>query len=150
MDVDCIHALTVALARYERKKPSQILVTPEKIGKRGFGRGKIFDSIIAFWDNKPVGMAVFFPKYAGSLGEEILYIEDLFVLPKYRNRGIGTALLADLARLAQKKGCCRMEWCVFRFNKPAIRFYRGLGCEIREDLPQVRLQAQDFGRLLGA
>ena len=146
-DVATIHELTVALALYERKTPDQILVTPEKLAKWGFGKNKIFEVVIARLDGVPVGMALYFYTYAGSVGAPILYIEDLFVLPEHRGHGIGTALLKHLAAVAAQKECCRMQWAVFNWNEAAIAFYRAIGCELRSDLPQVRLAAENFGLL---
>jgi GNAT superfamily N-acetyltransferase len=141
-DVPAMHALTVALAEYERKRPEEILVTQDKLRKWGFGPNKKFETMMALWDGKPVGLAIYFYTYAGSLGEPILYIEDLFVLPEFRRRHIGTKMLQWLAQRALDDECCRMQWAVFDWNEQAIAFYRALGATIRSDLPQVRMDTQ--------
>ena len=146
-DVNTIFELTYALALYERKTPDQILVTEEKLRKRGFGPAKVFDAVIAFENQVPCAMAVYFFMYAGSIGDPILYIEDLFVLPEYRGRGIGTSLLAELSRIASERECQRMEWHVFAWNTAAIRFYESIGSTVREDLKQVRLESSLFSAL---
>lgn len=140
-DVTVMHDLTFKLALYEKKRPEEILVTPDKLAKWGFGPDKVFDTVLAEVDNMPVGMAVYFYTYAGSVGNPILYIEDLFVLFEHRDRGIGKALLKWLARRALKKECCRMQWAVFDWNAPAIHFYQSIGAAIRSDLPQVRMNS---------
>jgi len=147
-DVPIIYALTVALAKSEQKPSDQILVTEERLRKWGFGPNRIFHAIIANWEKKPVGVAVYFYTYAGYLGQPVLFLEDLFVLPEFRSRGIGKKMLQDLANIAQKQNCCRMQWAVFDWNQDAIRFYEKIGATVRKDLLQVRLEPNQFDRLL--
>lgn len=148
-DVEAIYQLTIGLAMFERKTMEQILVTREKIQELAFGPNKVFEAIIARNGAESIGMAVYFYAYAGSMGAPILYGEDLFVLRQFRGRGVGTNLLQELARKATERGCCRMQWSVFDWNKDAINVYEKLGATIRRDLHQVRLDASDFGSLLG-
>jgi GNAT superfamily N-acetyltransferase len=143
-DVKTIYDLTVALALYEKKTLDQILVTADKLHQHGFGPNKVFDCVIAWLQGEPVGMAVYFFSYAGSIGDPILYIEDLFVLPEHRSHGMGTKLLQHLASLAEERQCCRMEWHVFDWNDGAKKFYEAIGCDFRPDLIQVRLEAAKF------
>jgi GNAT superfamily N-acetyltransferase len=76
---------------------------------------------------RPAGFALFFPNYSTFLARPGLYLEDLFVKPEYRGRGIGRALLVHLAKIAGERGCGRMEWAVLDWNAPAIAFYESLG-----------------------
>lgn len=146
-DVQTILELTVALAEFEKKTPEQILVTREKLERWGFGPDKVFDAYIARKDDKAIGMAVCFFKYAGSVGEPIFYIEDLFVLPEERGKGYGKSLFKYLAGLALERDCCRMEWMVFDWNETAKNFYQSVGCIFRSDLIQVRLEGNELKEL---
>jgi GNAT superfamily N-acetyltransferase len=82
---------------------------------------------LAFLDGTPAGLAIFFTNYSTFLAKPGLYLEDLFVQPELRGRGIGKALLLDLARLANARGCGRMEWTVLDWNASAIAFYESIG-----------------------
>ncbi len=147
-DVATLYRLTVALAEYERKTPEQILVTEQKLKKWAFGPNKAFEAIIAYWEGKPVGMAAYFSVWVGFAGETALYLEDLFVLPEYRGRGIGTKLMQELANKAKERECYQMRWSVFDWNETAIEFYKKLGAEVRQDLLSVRLDNANFAFLL--
>jgi GNAT superfamily N-acetyltransferase len=80
-------------------------------------------------DDEAVGFALFFHTYSTFLGQRGLYLEDLFVLPEWRGRGAGRALLTHLARIAAERGCGRFEWSVLDWNEPAINFYKNLGAK---------------------
>jgi GNAT superfamily N-acetyltransferase len=82
---------------------------------------------IAFLKQRPAGFVLFFHNYSTFLGRSGIYIEDLFVEESYRRRGIGSALLLHVARLAKGRDCGRLEWSVLDWNEPAIRFYKKLG-----------------------
>src|SRR5690242_8123229 len=82
--------------------------------------------LMAEWQGKVVGFALFFHSYSTFLGKPGIYLEDLFVRPPYRGRGIGKALLIALAKLTEERGCGRLEWSVLDWNEPAIGFYRKL------------------------
>ncbi len=146
-DVETLYQLTLALAAFERKTPDQISVTKEKLREWAFGPNKVFEALIARYGEEPAGMAVYFFTYAGSMGAPILYGEDLFVLRQFRGQRIGTKMLQELARKAEERGCCRMQFAVFDWNENATSFYKKLGATIRRDLPQVRMDAADFVNL---
>jgi GNAT superfamily N-acetyltransferase len=139
-DVSLLYELTLALARFERKTPDQILVTEEKLRKCGFGPNRVFRALIARVDDKPVGMCVFYYGYSGYAGAATLYVEDLFVLHDFRGHGIGSEMLRRLAELAVESDCYRMEGLVFDWNKDAIACYKLLGANLRTDLINVRLE----------
>jgi GNAT superfamily N-acetyltransferase len=94
-----------------------------------------------------VGFALFFHNYSTFLGRRGLYLEDLFVLPEYRRRGYGTALLRALARIAVDRACGRFEWAVLDWNEPAIRFYRSLGAQQLEEWRICRVTGPALERL---
>jgi len=101
----------------------------------------VAECLLAFWDGQPAGLAVFFHNYSTFLAKPGLYLEDLFVEPALRGRGIGQALLAHCARLANQRGCGRMEWSVLDWNEAARGFYRRQGA--------VELTAWRICRLTG-
>jgi len=140
-DVDLLYDLTVALAAYEKKTPDQILVTKEKLRKFAFGANARFQAQIARSGEKPAGMSVYYIGYSGYMGSPILYVEDLFVLPDFRGRGIATEMMRKLAEVALETECCRMQGAVFDWNADARAFYAAGGAQLRPDLIQVRLDA---------
>lgn len=142
-----IFGLIKKLAEYERKKPEEIKLTLEKIESHGFGRTKYFNVLLAEYKKKPAAYALYFFSYSASSGAPILYVEDLFVDELYRNHGLGTELLANLARLAIEKECCRMEGHAFTWDKKAIEFYEFIGAHPRMDLLQFRLSAEHLKKL---
>jgi GNAT superfamily N-acetyltransferase len=94
----------------------------------------------------PAGFALFFTNYSTFLAQPGLYLEDLFVAPEFRGQGIGQALLRHLARLANQRGCGRMEWSVLDWNQPAIDFYESLGAERKTDWTICRLTGDRLAR----
>ena len=101
---------------------------------------------LAFWDGEPAGFALYFYNFSTFLTRRGLYLEDLFVRPTYRGRGIGKALLLHLAKLANKQGCGRMEWTVLDWNKPAIDFYLSLGSKPMDEWTVHRLSGEALRR----
>ena len=96
---------------------------------------------------REVGFALFFHNFSTFLGRSGLYLEDLYVLPEYRGKGYGKALLCRLARIAVDRGCGRMEWWCLDWNEPSIQFYRSLGAEPMEDWTVYRLAGETLHRL---
>jgi GNAT superfamily N-acetyltransferase len=148
-DAELVHRLICDLAAYERE-PDAVEVTPAELrGQLGSERPP-FECVIAEWEGEPAGMALFFPNYSTWRGRPGIYLEDLFVRPEYRHRGIGRALLAHLGRLACARGCARMEWSVLDWNTPAIDFYRGLGAVPMDGWTVYRLTGDALASLGGA
>lgn len=126
-DVPLILDLIRALAEYERE-PDKAIATAEDITRDGFtGPAPKFRVIIAEWDGTPAGFALFFYNYSTWNGRPGIYLEDLFVKPGFRGKGIGKALLVHLAKIAVEEKCMRLEWQVLDWNTPAIDFYKSLG-----------------------
>lgn len=134
------------LATYERE-PNAAVVTAEDILRYGFGADPKFWVLIAEWEAQPVGFAFYFFNYSTWLGRPGLYLEDLFVDPKARGKGIGKALLSRLAQIAIEKNCYGMRWQVLDWNQPAIDFYDSLGGEILKPWLTVRLMGEPLQRL---
>ncbi len=116
------------------------------IARDGFGETPLFHTLIAEWEGKPAGFALFFPYYSTWKGAG-LYLEDLYVRAEYRRRGIGAALLASVARAAQRKGLHFVRWAVLNWNESAIGMYRSLGACILDDWRIAVLAGEDLRRL---
>jgi GNAT superfamily N-acetyltransferase len=115
-DVPVILGLIRGLAEYERLA-HEAVATASQIRRHGFGRRRYFETIICRHGREPIGFALFFFTYSTFLGRPTLYLEDLFVVPAERGRGAGRALLGELARIAKRRGCGRMEWAVLDWNE---------------------------------
>jgi GNAT superfamily N-acetyltransferase len=137
-DVPQLLAFIRELAEYERLA-DQVVATEEGLRATLFGPRPGAEILIARDAGAPAGFALFFPNYSTFLGKPGLYLEDLYVRPAFRGRGIGRALLARLARLAVERGCGRLEWAVLRWNEPALAFYRALGAVSLESWGLFRL-----------
>jgi len=125
-DAPAILALIRELAVYE-KLEDQARATAEDLRRHLFGDRPAAEVIVAEAGGAVVGFALFFPTFSTFRGQPGLYLEDLYVQPEHRGRGIGKALLARLARLAVDRGCGRLEWSVLDWNAPSIAFYRSQG-----------------------
>ena len=145
-DVPTILALIRGLAEYERLA-HQMEATPARVRAHGFGRRRYFQTLICRRGGRPIGFALYFFTYSTFLARPSLYLEDLFVLPEERGTGAGKALLRALARIAVRRGCGRMEWAVLDWNRPAIRFYRRLGAQLRRQWILTRLTGTPLRRL---
>jgi GNAT superfamily N-acetyltransferase len=125
-DVGLILAFIRELAEYERA-PEEVVADEAALATSLFGEHPGAEVVIAEVDGQPAGFALFFHNFSTWLGRRGLYLEDLFVRPEYRGRGVGQVLMAFLAKLALDRGCGRFEWWVLDWNTPAIDFYRRLG-----------------------
>ena len=125
-DIPEILALIRELAEYERE-PQAAVATHADILRDGFGPTPRFHCLIATWEDQPAGFDLYFYNYSTWRGHAGIYLEDLFVRPPFRGKGIGKALLASVASIAVAEGCPRLEWAVLDWNTPAIDFYNSLG-----------------------
>ncbi len=134
------------LAAYERLL-HEVEATEEKLRATLFGARPAAECLLAFTDQgTPAGFAVFFTNYSTFLAKPGIYLEDLFVKPEHRGHGLGKALLLHLAKLANDRGCGRMEWAVLDWNQPAIEFYESLGAERKMDWTICRLTGDRLAR----
>jgi GNAT superfamily N-acetyltransferase len=147
-DVPTILSLIRDLAQYERA-PNEVVATEEGLREVLFGARPAAEVVLALEGKMPVGFAVFFHNFSTWLGRAGLYLEDLFVRPDARGKGYGRALLVHLARIAQERGCGRMEWAVLDWNEPAIQFYRKLGAAPNEECTVFRLTSEGIAKLAG-
>ncbi len=145
-DVGTILAFIRALATYERE-PEAVVATEEDLLRDGFGDQPYYSCLIAEEEGEPAGFAFYFFDYSTWLGRPGLYLEDIFVYPKFRGRGIGKTLLQRVAAIAVEKGCPRMKWEVLDWNTPAIDFYGAMGAEFLDSWRNVRLSGEALRKL---
>ena len=145
-DVELILQFIRDLAEYERE-PQSAIATREDIIRDGFRGTPKFRVLIAEWDRKPAGFAFYFFNYSTWLGKPGLFLEDLFVKPDLRGKGIGKALLAALAKIALAENCYGMKWEVLDWNQPAIDFYQVLGAKLRQEWITIRLTGESLAKL---
>ena len=129
-ELDCATILRfiTQLAEYE-KLAHEVVADEKKLAATLFGDNPSAEVVIAEYDTKSVGFALYFTNYSTFLAQPGIYLEDLFVDITMRGKGFGKALLTHLAKLAVERNCGRLEWSVLDWNQPAIDFYRALGAE---------------------
>jgi len=137
-DVPLLHEFICALAEYEQLS-GECFATKEKLERTLFGEKSAAEALIARFNGEPAGFALFFHNYSTFLAQPGLYLEDLFVKPELRRRGIGQALFRRLAQIACKRGCGRFEWSALDWNTPAIQFYERMGAKAMSEWTVYRL-----------
>jgi GNAT superfamily N-acetyltransferase len=146
-DVPLLLRLVRELATYERE-PDAVVATEESLLRDGFGPQPLFRATLAEWNGAPAGFALWFFNYSTWLGKPGIFLEDLFVLPELRGKGIGKALLCELAAVALREGCGRFQWQVLDWNEPSIRFYEGLGAKRMQQWLTMRVEGDEALRAL--
>jgi len=144
-DAPLIRQLIYELATYE-KEPDEVRTTDADIARHGFGERPEFRALVAEWEEQPAGYALFFPYYSTWRGPG-LYLEDVFVRPAFRGRGIGGALLAQVARIARDERRVFMKWEVLDWNRPAIGMYKGLGADFLDGWTSAFLTGEGLRKL---
>jgi GNAT superfamily N-acetyltransferase len=145
-DVPQILAFIRALGEYERLGP-EVVATEQALHDTLFGAQRYAEVVIADCDARPAGFALFFHNYSTFLARPGLYLEDLFVAPACRRRGVGRALLKFLAALAVERGCGRLEWSALNWNRLAIDFYLQIGAVAMSEWSIYRLAGEPLQRL---
>ncbi|MCU1309571.1 MAG: acetyltransferase [Candidatus Angelobacter sp.] len=147
-DIPLILEFIRELAEYERE-PQAAVATSEDLLRDGFTPNVApkFRVVIAEWDGKSAGFALFFYNYSTWQGRPGLYLEDLFVRPVFRGKGIGKALLLHLAKTAVKENCGRFQWQVLDWNTPALDFYKSLGAEVMKEWLTMRVENDALKRM---
>lgn len=150
-DIPLILEFIRGLAEYE-KLLDYVETTPERLRASLFpaGGAPVAHCVIGSIDGVAAGFALYFFNFSTFLGRPGLYLEDLYVTPEFRGHGLGKALLVHLARLANARGCGRMEWAVLDWNEPAIQFYRKLGAQPMDEWTVFRLTDEGIAKLAGA
>ena len=144
-DVALIDMFIRQLAAYEHME-DEVVATPALLCEWIFERGRA-EVLFALLGGKEVGFALFFHNFSTFLGRAGIYLEDLFVLPEARGRGVGKGLMQELARLTLARGCGRLEWSCLDWNAPAIRFYDALGAQTMSEWTVRRLTGSALEQL---
>jgi GNAT superfamily N-acetyltransferase len=140
-DIPTILRFIHELATYERA-PDAVVATEADLLRDGWGENPRFTALIAEYNNEPAGFALYFTSYSTWRGHHGIRLEDLYVTPPLRGKGIGKALLARLARIAVDEGCPRLEWDVLDWNAPAIAVYEAVGAKILTEWRIMRLSGE--------
>jgi len=147
-DVGLILAFIRRLAAYERMS-NEVVAEESLLRQTLFGERRFAEVVIASYDGEAAGFALFFHNFSTFLGRPGIYLEDLFVAPETRGRGIGRALLSSLAKLAVERGCGRLEWAVLDWNVDAIAFYERLGARPMDEWTTFRIAGKALEDLAG-
>lgn len=145
-DIPLILQLIRELAEYENA-PREAVATARDLERDGFSATPKFRVIIAEWEGAPAGFALFFYNYSTWLGRPGIYLEDVFVRPAFRRKGIGRALIKHLANIALEEGCGRFEWQVLDWNTPAIKFYESLDAQPMREWITMRVTGEALRKL---
>lgn len=145
-DAPLLCALIRELADFEHELHN-VVASESDLRRDGFGADPKFRSLIAEWDGQTAGYALFCGAYSTWEGRPGLFLEDLFVRPQFRGQGIGKALLASVAQLAQRENCYGVRWEVLDWNEDAIRFYQSLGAIFRNSWKNVLLEGEALNHL---
>ncbi len=145
-DATIIHQLVFELATYERE-PDAVEATPAVIAAQMASERPPFESVLAEVDGSIVGFTLFFPNYSTWRGKPGIWIEEIYVRPAYRGRGVAHALLARVSALARDRGCGRVDFSVLDWNEQAHGFYRRVGAHPMDDWTQWRLEEPVFRAL---
>jgi len=147
-DLPLIASLIRELAEYE-KLAHEVHFDEAVLGEKLFGPRPYAEVLIGEVDGEALGFALFFHNFSTFEGRPGIYLEDLFVQPEARGKGLGKALLAGLARLAAERGCARLEWSVLDWNEPSIGFYRSLGARPMDEWTVMRVDGSALSALAG-
>jgi GNAT superfamily N-acetyltransferase len=142
-DVPVILGMIKALAEYEQLT-HEVTATEQDLRQSLFGPRPAGEVVIAYNGEDPIGFALFFHNFSTFLGKHGLYLEDLFVVPEWRGRGVGKQLLAHVAAIAESRRCGRMEWAVLDWNESAIAFYRRMGAHVLDEWRLCRLTGHEL------
>jgi GNAT superfamily N-acetyltransferase len=145
-DVPVILGLIRELAEYE-KLSHAVIATEDRLRESLFGARPGAGVLLARNREECAGFAVFFPNYSTFLAQPGMFLEDLYVKPHLRGKGIGFSLLAEVAKIAAARGCGRMEWEVLDWNEPSIQFYKKLGAVPMDDWTKYRLDRDALTKL---
>lgn len=146
-DAETLVELVRELARFEHLD-EYARATPEDLRTHLFGPHPLAEAILAEVEGEAVGFALYYTTFSTFRGRPGIYVEDLYVRPERRGRGIGKALLSSVASAGAARGGCRLEWSVLKWNTPAIGFYEGLGARPLDAWTVYRLEGDPFDRLV--
>jgi len=145
-DIPLVLSFIRELAEYE--KLAHEVVTTEKVLRESlFGDRMVAEVILGYFQDEPVSFALFFHNFSTFIGKPGIYLEDLYVKPEMRGKGLGKTMLAYLARLARERNCGRFEWWVLDWNEPAVKFYRSIGAIPMDEWTVQRLAGEALEKL---
>jgi diamine N-acetyltransferase len=147
-DAALVYELVCALADYEKLR-HEVGATPEEIAKALFAPEPRLFCDLAEWDGEAAGFVVWFLNFSTFRGRHGIYLEDVFVKPDFRGRGIGKALMRHLARTCVDNGYARFEWAVLDWNAPSIAFYESIGAEIKGEWKVCRMSGPALAKFAG-
>ena len=147
-DPALVYELVCALADYEKLR-HEVDATPEEIAKALFAPEPRLFCDLAEWDGEAAGFVVWFLNFSTFRGRHGIYLEDVFVKPDFRGRGIGKALMRHLARTCVDNGYARFEWAVLDWNAPSIAFYESIGAEIKGEWKVCRMSGPALAKFAG-
>jgi GNAT superfamily N-acetyltransferase len=142
-DIPVILRMIKALAEYEQLT-HEVTATEQDLRQSLFGPRPAGEVVLAYNGDVPIGFALFFHNFSTFLGKQGLYLEDLFVVPEWRGRGVGKQLLAHVASIADSRQCGRLEWTVLDWNESAIAFYRRMGAHVLDEWRICRLTGHEL------
>ena len=145
-DVEAVLGLLSEFAEYE-KLSDYLEVTEERIEQAFFADASVVEGLVAFVDEKVAGYAFFFPNFASFRGQRGFYLEDIYITETYRGKGVGEAMLRELARLAASRGYERIDFVVLDWNTTAIGFYKKLGAVMDESERHFKFTDDSFRTL---
>ena len=145
-DAPLLATMIRELAEFEREL-HLVVMSEQDLARDGFGPYPKFRSLVAEWNGRPAGYALFFGFYSTWEGRPGLFLEDLYVRPEFRSRGIGRALLGQVARTAREENCYGVRWEVLDWNQPAIKFYESLGAVFLDQWRSVLICDEAMRRL---
>lgn len=142
-DAATILHLITELARYE-KAEHEVKASVTDIERDLADDTSAAKALICTFNGEPIGYALYFFSYSTWLGQQCMYLEDLYVSSEHRGVGAGKAMLRHLARIAVERGCGRLEWSVLDWNEPAIRFYESIGARAQDEWVKYRLAGAEL------
>ncbi|MHB8580104.1 MAG: GNAT family N-acetyltransferase [Ignavibacteriaceae bacterium] len=145
-DAPLILSLIKELAVYE-KLLHEVVATEGQLTEMLFGKKKYAEVLIANYGDENAGFALFFHNFSTFIGKPGIYLEDLYVKPQFRGKGIGKSLLLSLVKLAKERNCGRVEWAVLNWNESAIKFYNSLGAKPMNQWTVYRLSEDEINAL---
>ena len=144
-DVPLLHRMILEFATFERLA-HEANITAEALACDAFGSHPRFRALLPEWNGEPAGYAMFFPFYSSFQGPG-LFLEDIYVREQFRGKGIGKALMAEVAAIAVRENLWALRWEVLQWNQPAIDFYKKLGARFLHDWMEVRIEGENLRRL---
>lgn len=145
-DIPALLGLIHELAEYE-KLTHMMVATEESYREALFGSKPVAEALIATVDQKPVGYAIYFHNFSSFLGRAGIYLEDIYVTPEVRGKGLGKKLFCAVAKIAKERNCGRYEWCVLKWNTPSIDFYSALGADAMDEWLLMRLTGDSLDKV---